>query len=773
MGWMGGAWRRAMDWRRAASLLAAAAIATSLVLPAAVSLVSAQTAPTVREIVVEGQQRIEADTVRSYLAISVGDPFDEARIDRSLKALFATGLFADVTIRRQGAALVVRVVENPIINRLAFEGNRRVTEQTLQAEVQLKPRQVYTRSRVQTDVQRILQIYQAAGRFAATVEPKVIQLEQNRVDLVFEINEGQTTEIAGIRFIGNTRFSDGRLREVISTKESAWYRFLSSDDTYVPERINVDRAQLQAFYQSRGYADFRVISAVAELTQARDAFFITFTVEEGELYAYGKVDLRSEIKAVAVDELKGLITTAEGSTYNADEVEKNIQTLTFELGRQGYAFVDVKPELQRDRATRTIGLIYVINESPRVYVERIDIVGNVRTLDEVLRREFRIAEGDAFNAAKVRRSRTRIRGLNYFEKVDMRETRGSAPDKVIVGLEVEEKSTGELSFGLGYSSTDSVLGDISIRERNLLGRGQDLRLGLTLSPKRQQIDLGFTQPYFLDREITAGFDVFHRRQDLQERSGYDQATSGLNLRAAYPITENLSHQVNYRLRNDVIENVDVIASESIKRREGGTVTSLVGHALVYDRRDDRLEPTSGFQTRAGQDFAGLGGTEHFIRHTLEHTHYYSFFTDVVLSLGLDAGHIIGVSDDVNINNRFFLGGETFRGFRPGGVGPRDRLTADSLGGNTYYTGTAEAHFPLGLPKELGIKGRVFAIAGSLFDIDESSVTVNDSTSVRATAGMGISWRTPFGPVRLDFAVPLMKESFDETEIFRFAFGTRF
>jgi outer membrane protein insertion porin family len=560
---------------------------------------------------------------------------------------------------------------------------------------------------------------------------------------------------------------------VISTKETAWYRFLSSDDTYVPERINVDRAQLQAFYQARGYADFRVISAVAELTPARDAFFITFTVEEGELYTYGKVDLRSEIKAVEVGELKALITTAEGGTYNADEVEKNIQAITFELGRQGYAFVDVKPDLQRDRATRTIGVTYVINESPRVYVERIDIAGNVRTLDEVLRREFRIAEGDAFNAAKVRRSRARIRGLNYFEKVDMRETRGSAPDKVVVGVDVEEKSTGELSFGIGFSTADSILGDISIRERNLLGRGQDLRVGLTLSPKRQQIDLGFTQPYFLDREITAGFDIYHRRQDLQERSGYDQTSSGVNLRAGYPITENLGHQVSYRLRHDIIENVDVLASDSVKRRAGGTVTSLVGHSLSYDRRDDRLEPTSGFFTRVGQEFAGLGGTEYFVRHTLDHTHYFTPLTDVVLSLGVDGGYVVGIGDDVGINNRFFLGGDNFRGFRSGGVGPRDRLTSDALGGNAYYTGTAEAQFPLGLPKELGVKGRVFTVAGSLFDIDDISTTLHDSSSVRVSAGVGISWKTPFGPVRVDVAVPLMKESFDETELFRFSFGTRF
>ncbi len=773
-----GAARRAL--RRCGLALA---LAAALAVPAL-----AQQGDRVSEIIVQGNQRIEAETVRSYMAIVPGDRFDDERIDRSLKTLFGTGYFRDVTMRRQGNALVVSVVENPIINRLAFEGNRRISDETLQREVQLKPRQVYTPASVQRDLQRILQIYRRSGRFAATVEPKVIQQPQNRVDLIFEINEGPLTTVDRIRFVGNRRFSDARLREEILTKESAWYRFLSTDDTYDPDRLTEDRAQLRRFYLSRGYADFRVVSAVAELMPSREAFFITFSVEEGEQYKFGKIDLRSEIKAVDVERLRALITTKQGTTYDAEAIEKIIQELTFELGRQGYAFVDVRPDVNKNAEKREIDLTYVVNESPRVYVERVNISGNVRTLDRVIRREIRLAEGDAFNTAKLRRSRVRLRGLNFFEKVEIKEQRGSTPDKVVIDVEVQEKSTGELTFGAGYSTADSILGDVSLRERNLLGRGQDLRLGLVLSPRRQQFDLGFTEPYFLDRELAAGFDLFRRRLDLQRRSGYDQDSSGGALRASFPITEELSQQVYYRLRHDRIENVDSSASRFIRDQAGGSVTSLVGYILAYDRRDDRIEPTKGYILRGGQDFAGLGGTERFVRNTIGGTHYFPVAEKVVLSLGADAGYLFlldqcgapslwgylfGIGKDVSINNRFFLGGDSLRGFEAGGIGPRDIVTADALGGNIYYKGTAELEFPLGLPNEFGIKGRVFTEAGSLFTVDESGPEVVDSGSLRVSSGVGLSWRTPFGPIRLDLGFPIIKESYDQEELFRFSFGTRF
>ncbi|MCG8692230.1 MAG: outer membrane protein assembly factor BamA [Minwuiales bacterium] len=733
----------------------------------------AQGIASIAEILVEGNQRIEADTVRSYMTVRSGDPFDAAEVDKSLKALFATGLFADVTIRRQGTSLVVSVVENPIINRLAFEGNRKISDETLDSEVQLRPRVVYTRARVQSDVQRIIEIYRRSGRFAATVEPKVIQLPQNRVDLVFEINEGEVTEIRKIRFIGNRAFSDSRLRRETSTKEAVWYRFLTVDDTYDPDRLTLDRELLRKFYLSNGYADFRVVSAVAELTPNREEFFVTFTVDEGEVYTFGEIDLETEIKDLDPEQLRNLIQTIEGETYNADLIETTIEDLTFELGRLGYAFVDIRPRVERDRDNNIIDLTYEINEGPRVYVERIDIVGNVRTLDKVVRREFRLVEGDAFNTAKLRRSRSRIRGLAFFERVEITNEQGSAPDKTVIKVEVAEKPTGELSLGAGFSTTETIIGDVAIRERNLLGRGQDLRLAFSLSAVRRQIDLSFTEPYFLDKPISAGVDVFNTSTDLQDRSSFDRDSTGGAVRMGFDITERLRQTLNYTFRRDNISDVDDDASRFIRDQEGSTTTSSVGYRLRYDRRDDPIEPTSGYIVTLNQDFAGLGGSVRNIRTTLKYAHYFEIFDKVVASIALNEGYVLGLGQDVEINQRFFIGGDSFRGFENGGIGPRDITTDDALGGNLYYVGTAELQFPLGLPEEFGILGRIFTEAGSLVDVDEDGPEIFDDGSVRASSGVGLSWRSPFGPIRLDFAQPWLKEDADEIEVFRFSFGTRF
>lgn len=732
-----------------------------------------QQGPQLRDVVIEGNQRIEISTIQNYLTLQPGSVYSPAEADKSLKALFATGLFADVNLRLQGSSLVVRVTENPVINRILFEGNRRVQADQLRGELQLKARQVYTRAKVQADTQRIQQIYRRTGRFAATVEPKVIQLEQNRVDLVFEIVEGPLTGVSRIRFIGNTHFSDSRLREEIQTKESAWWRFLSSDDSYDPDRVTFDREKLRKFYLSKGYADFAVNNAVAELLPNREKFVITFTVEEGDRYKFGKMDVVSELKGIEGSQLAQFVETKTGDTYNADQVEKTVQAITQELGRFGYAFVDVRPDVNKDREKRIIDVTYRIGESPRVFVERIDIVGNVRTLDKVIRREFRLVEGDAFNSAKLRRTRTRLRGLNFFDKAEIAESRGSAPDKVVLTAEVTEKSTGELSIGIGYSTTESVLGDISIRERNLLGRGQDLRLGFSLSTRRQQIDLGFTEPYFLDRELAAGFDAQRRRTDLEDRSSIDQTTTSLTPRISYPITENLSQLVYYRIRQDKIENIEDTASRFVKAQEGKYTTSSVGHTLTYDRRDDRIDPTTGYVMRLTQEFAGLGGTEHYVKNVANATKYFAVTDDVVWSFGAEAGVISGLDDDIRMPNRFFLGGDTFRGFESGGIGPRDITTKDSLGGEKYYKVDSDLVFPIGLPNEFGIKGRLFAEAGTLWDTADTGPEVVDEKSIRVSVGTGLQWKSPLGLIRVDLGFPVVKEDFDEKELLRINFGSRF
>ncbi len=727
----------------------------------------------VRDIQVEGGQRIEVSTIQSYITLKPGDIYSDDQADKSLKALFATGLFSDVNMRMQNGVLQVRVTENPLINRVVFEGIRRVQDDTLRRELSLKPRQVYTRAKVQADTQRIQQVYRRTGRFAATVEPKVIQLPQNRVDLVFEINEGSITGISRIRFIGNRAFSDPRLREVIQTKESVWWRFLTSDDNYDPDRVTFDREKLRRFYLSKGYADFRVVNAVAELQTSRESFFLTFTVEEGERYRVGGIKVASEIKGVEGASLNPFLRIASGEIYNADLVEKTVQDMTTELGRLGYAFVEVRPEVNKDRDKRLIDITFAIGESPRVYVERIDVVGNVRTLDKVIRREFRLVEGDAFNAAKLRRTRTRVNGLGFFDKVNISENKGSAPDKVVLTADVTEKSTGELSFGVGYSTTDSVLGDVSVRERNLLGRGQDLRVGFTLSARRQQADLSFTEPYFLDRELAAGFDLQRRRSDYTRRSGYTQTTTMGALRAGFPITEYLSETTFYRLRHDEIDDVESNQSRFIKQEEGGTVTSSVGHILTYDRRDDKIEPTSGYILRLNQEVAGLGGTERYIRNVGQAAHYFPVADEVVLSVGGEGGVLYDFGERLRISDRFFLGGDSFRGFATGGVGPRETQNSKALGGRYYYKSDVELTFPLGLPSDFGIKGRLFSEAGALWQSGETGNDVLDSKAVRVSIGTGVSWKSPFGLIRVDLGYPLRKEEFDETEVFRVNFGSRF
>ncbi|UEM23894.1 outer membrane protein assembly factor BamA [Skermanella mucosa] len=732
---------------------------------------------TISDIRVEGTQRIEPTTVRSYLVVRPGDPFNPSRIDDSLKALFATGLFADVTLRREGNTLVVNVVENPIINRIAFEGNQRIEDADLEREVQLRPRVVYTRTRVQNDVQRLLEIYRRSGRFAATVEPKVIQLDQNRVDLVFEIDEGARTGVRRINFIGNEMFSDSRLREEIQTRESRWYRFLTTDDTYDPDRLTFDRDRLRRFYLSRGYADFRVVSAVAELTPDRDGFFITFTVEEGERYRFGKIGLETELRDLDAESLRDRLTTEEGDWYNAEEVETSIANLTNAVGDLQYAFVDIQPRIVRNRETRTIDVIYEIGEGPRVFVDRIDITGNVRTLDRVIRREMLLVEGDPFNTSKLRRSERRIRDLGFFERVNISTAEGVQPDRSVIQVDVQEQSTGEIEIGAGFSTIDGPLANFGIRERNLLGRGQDLRFAATVSGRTQEFDLSFTEPYFLERDLAAGIDLFRITRDNQDESSYDEANTGIGFRLGYPLTERLRQRLNYTLQQTEIENVASDASRFIREQEGSRIVSLVGQELLYDARDSRINPTEGYFVRLNNEVAGLGGDAQFSRNRLGAGVYFPVTEGTVLSFLGEVGFIVGIGEDVAISDRFFIGGDSLRGFAPAGIGPRELVSDDSLGGNRFARGSVELAFPIGLPDEFGVTGHTFTDFGTLGDVDATAQNASerlvDDDAIRLSIGAGISWRSPLGPIRVDLAFPILKEDYDKKEQFRFSFGTRF
>ena len=725
------------------------------------------------EIVVDGVQRIEPDTVRSYLLVQEGDVIDPSRIDRSLKSLYATGLFDDVSIRQQGNRLIVTVVENPVINRIAFEGNKRIDDETLQSEVTLRPRIIYTRVKVASDVERILNIYRRTGRFGATVEPKVIRLAQNRVDLAFEISEGDDTEIASIRFVGNRAYSDSRLREVVRTKETRWYRFFSGDDTYDPERLTLDRELMRRFYLSEGYADFRVVSAVAELTPNREHFFITFTINEGERYAFGTVETRVRLRDLNPEDLATAIEIEQGEWYDAETLDTTIDSLTDAVGDLGYAFVDVRPRINRNREEKTIDITFEVGEGPRVFVERIDITGNVRTVDEVIRREFRLIEGDAFNSAKLRRSRQRIQNLGFFETVSVEEEPGSAADKAVIRVHVEEKSTGSLNVGAGFSTTNGALFTGGIEERNLLGRGQRLKLNTVVAQKKSEVDLGFTEPYFLDREIAAGFDVFRTTSDLQDESSFDRQVTGGRLRAGYPITEDWRQSWRYTLQETQIENVDSNASAVIRLEEGKSILNEVSHTISYDVRDNRFAPTEGLVAQFTTDVAGLVGDSQHMRNRVTVAKFFPLLDQWVLSLSGSAGYIVPLGKDIRISERFFVGGDDVRGFESGGIGPRDRATDDALGGEWTYTGSAEMQFPIGLPNELGISARVFTDMGSSGSLESSGFVIDDTGSLRLSVGYGVSWLSPLGLIGVDFGYPILKEDFDKEETVRVNFGTRF
>ncbi|MBK8199671.1 MAG: outer membrane protein assembly factor BamA [Acidobacteria bacterium] len=817
---------------------------------------------TIRSIIVEGNKRIEARTVQSYLLLEPGDAFDPDRIDLSLKTLFATNLFADVSIDRREDDLVVRVVENPIINRVIFEGNRALKDDKLREEVQASPRGVFTAARVQADVQRVLEMYRRSGRFAAKVEPQYKPLEQNRVDLIFEITEGPVTGVRAINFIGNKEYSDSRLRSEIVTRQSRFWRFFSSNDNYDSGRLEYDREKLREFYQNNGYYDFRVTSAVAELTPDQKDFYVTFTVDEGRQYDFGVIKVETALEKLDAAVLQAVVPVKEGELFRGDQIEGTIDALTYAAGVAGYAFVDIRPQISVNEETGRIDITFAIDEGPRVYIDRINIVGNTQTLDRVIRRELRIAEGDAFNRILLDRSRNRIRALGFFKDVEIVESPAEEPDRTVVDVKVTEQSTGELSFAAGFSSVDAYLFDLSASQRNLRGRGQSVVARTSLSDRQQIVDLRFTEPRFLDRNLSAGVDLFATRQDFEEFTGFTSETIGGGLRMAFPLTDRMQLGLSYRLQSDDVNiadrNViidsngvllrsftqtagqstpddltddvyrapevgDLAAGEflvdicdpaytlrdTICRSERNDISSIIGYNFFWDQTNDPITPTRGFDFRFSQDVAGLGGDVRYLRTETNATLYRGIWRDVVASARFAGGYVLPLDDSqgVRINNRFFRGGNSFRGFDVAGLGPREIIRLfdpntgevletrrlNSLGGNAYYQGTFELTVPNFLPEEYGIKSALFVDVGALGlleDVDKSDPIfidnasslltgasavriTKDAASLRASAGLSVFWDSPFGPIRFDFSQILRKEEYDRTQSFRFSTSTNF
>ncbi len=786
-------------------------------------------ADAIQTIRIVGNARIEEGTILSYMLVTPGDQFGSERVDRSLRTLYATGLFSDVTIQREGPTLVVHVRENPLVNNISFEGNHNVKEDDLRKALELRPRAVFTVRMAQQDRTKLLGVYAGKGRFAATVEPFITRLPQNRVNVIFKIVEGPETKISRIVFVGNHAFSESDLKGVIDSREERLWRFFSSSDQFNPERVNFDRELIRRFYLEHGYADVQVTNTVAELSPERQAFFLTFQVSEGERYRVGKLTVKSNVPKVDAKPYAGLIKEEQGAFYNGNLVEKSSDVIQDAVRRtNANPFLVVNPRIARDRKKHLVDLEFDIAQGPRTYVERIDISGNTVTRDRVIRREFRFAEGDPNDPALVRQTKQRLTDLGYFSDVKVTPVPGSAADRVVVNTELTEKATGELSLGGGYSTTSGILGQAGLRQHNLIGTGIDAGINGTVAERQSQVDISATDPYFLDRNLVAGGDIFFLTNNNQYVSDYSETRYGISARLGYAYNDHISQAFNYTVSDRDVNNISQFASVYVQDEAGYSLLSQIGQTLSFDYRDSRVAPHTGFIVRIGNDLAGLGGDEHYLRSKIDTTYFVplDFLTGNSLwgiSLSQGAGYLDNFQSKERIIDRFFLGGDNLRGFLDQGVGPHSvaystclvgikQYTAggcpagdifyhgsDSIGGNFIYTQSTELHFPLPVPADFGLTGRTFVDSGGLsglnvppnaatsclptsqvfkgHKVDDHGSPITqcfyDGGGIRLSAGVGISWKSPFGLINIDFGIPLIKQPYDQTQVFKFGFGTRF
>ncbi|MCA3633235.1 MAG: outer membrane protein assembly factor BamA [Methylobacterium sp.] len=801
-----------------------------LAIMAALVLLSTVPAMAQQRVVVQGNSRVEADTIRSFLTLAPGESYTAARIDQAIKDLYATGLFQDVRITRSGAGVVVRVVENQSINRVTFVGNSRLKADQLSGEIQARSRGPFSQTMIDQDVQRIRDIYARAGRAAADVRAEITPTADGRVDVTFRISEGGKTGVAAINFQGNNAYGASRLKGVMATTESNFLSFLKSSDVYDPDRIAADLEAIRRFYLRNGYADFRIVSSSAELDTAQNGYVINIVVEEGPRYSVSAVDVESRIADISTDDLRRQVYTRAGQTYNAVDVEKSVDALSRAVAQRGYAFAQVRPRGERNPADQTVRIVYSVEEGARAYIERIVIRGNTRTRDYVIRREFDVGEGDAFNRAAIDRAERRLRNLDFFQSVRVTTEPGSAPDRVVINVDVQDKATGSFSIAGGYSTAEGFLAEVTLQEVNFLGRGQFVRITASTGQTSRGGEFSFTEPFFLGYRLAAGFDIFSKFSDVSSFSRYQSRTTGFTLRAGVPITEEFSAGVRYsayqqriRIPNPynncepdapyftapgVVNSclTDGEASIAIKEAKGNTITSLAGLTFTYNTLDNNNDPTSGIFADLRPEIAGLGGDSRFLRATASVRYYYPITDDFTGMLKLQGGYMTAFGNQrLRVLDHFLMGPDLVRGFAPSGIGPRDRSgdsNANAIGGTTYFGATAEVTFPIfGLPRELGLRGAVFGDAGTLFgyrgkkqidvnrdgqinggagcvgDLAQSEcLDVRDESKIRSSVGVGLLWASPLGPIRFDYAYALSRvtgSGGDRVQAFRFSGGARF
>lgn len=793
------------------SAASAVALSAAWVVPGVavvqVMSVGAAQAAVVQRIEVRGNQRVDAETIRNTVAIAPGRSFSNNDIDEAVKRLFATGLFSDVRINQSGSSLVVEVSELQIVNNVLFQGNKKIKDDALANATQLKPRSPFSTAQMESDADAIRAAYSRIGRDDALVSARTIDLGENRVNVVYEITEGARTKIAAINFHGNSAFGARRLASVISTKRSSVLSFVMRDDIYDEDRLRADEEALRRFYFNRGYADFQVVSATGQLNEATNEYTVDITVEEGERYNFGDISIDSTVPEITAESLQSEVQTRQGDVYSAKDVEDTIIGLTETVAGRGYAFAQVTPRGDRNFENRTISVIYTIDQGTRAYVERIEIRGNDKTRDYVIRREFDLAEGDAFNQVMIQRAKRRLEALGYFEKVEISTVPGSEADQVVLVIDVVEKSTGEFSIGAGYSTGGETPGasvEGSVTERNFLGRGQYIKFSAGGGKNSRDFGLSFTEPYFLGRRMSAGFDI---SRSTREYTNYTSEVTAGSVRLGLPITENISTQIAYNLSQESYdftkgcdpdgdkipgrvddpltpqnEAVNCKVSNAITQavQAGDWIKSSVSAGFVYNTIDDMKNPHSGFYVTGVAEFAGLGGDAEWLKVTGRGTYYHTLNEeyDVVGLINVGGGHVASMGGgDLRIFDHFQGNNRMIRGFEYGGIGPYDVATGDHLGGTTYFNASVEAQFPLPLiPESLGLRGAVFADAATLYGnkINPAIATVaGDGMEWRASAGAGLIWDSPFGPLRVDYAVPLVKKAGDEVQEFNFGMSTRF
>ncbi|AWM24749.1 outer membrane protein assembly factor BamA [Sinorhizobium fredii] len=750
---------------------------------ALVASTSVAQAAVISRVEVRGATRVSPETVRANITIVPGKSFSNADIDASVKRLYATGYFSDVSISVSGGTLVVNVSENQLVNQVVFNGNRKIKDDKLQGVVRTQPLGPFSEATVETDIQAIKDAYAAIGRSDVTVTTQVVPIAEGRVNLAFVINEGERTKITQINFVGNEAYSDGRLQSVIATKESGIFSFLTRKDVYNPDKLRADEELLRQFYYNRGYADFNIISSEATLNEATNEYTVTITVEEGPRYDFGAINVESTVEGVNAEELKGLVQSREGSVYKAKDIQDTMSEISKRVASAGYPFARVTPRGNRDLANHTIAVDYLVDQGERAYVERIEIRGNTRTRDYVIRREFDVGEGDAFNQEMIARAKRRLEALGYFSSVNITTAPGSAADRVVVVVDVQDQSTGSFGIGAGYAagSGGGFLVEASIEEKNFLGRGQYIRLAAGKGEDSQTYNVSFTEPYFLGYRLAAGFDLFKNEHDFDD-DHYSYNDQGFSLRVTAPITENLSTTLRYNYTElEYFGDKDDLSSPYDRVIDGSPWTrSSVSQSVTYNTLDDAQLPHEGILASVTQEFAGLGGTSDFYKLTGKAKWYYTVNdeADIIASLAGSAGHLFKTSGSMEVFDQFQLGSNDIRGFERNGIGPRVN-NGDALGGTTYFTASAEASFPLpGIPRDSGFRGAFFVDAGTLYGNDVALTGAGEfaegtDASLRASVGVSLIWASPFGPLRVDYAVPVAKEDFDEIQNFKFGINSSF